>query len=209
MYEEDGDVMVNASSVLAQLTRLRQVCLAPSLLDIKAPSAKEEFLMEWLQDNPEPVIIFSQFTSYLKKLQKTIAEKLDENVVMINGELSGKQKDQSVKQFQSGESRILLANIEAAGVGFTLDKAEVTIFLDKHFNTVYNEQAEDRMVPVSKERTHAMTVISLVATNTYDEKIEKILSHKKDIVEVINSGGLRAIDRLYEELSRNGESKVM
>jgi SWI/SNF-related matrix-associated actin-dependent regulator of chromatin subfamily A3 len=54
---------------LAQLTRLRQICLDPSLLDIKANSAKEQFILEWLEDNPnEQVIIFSNFSSYLKNL---------------------------------------------------------------------------------------------------------------------------------------------
>jgi SNF2 family DNA or RNA helicase len=201
MYEEDGDVMVNASSVLAQLTRLRQVCLAPSLLDIKAPSAKEEFLMEWLQDNNEPVIIFSQFTSYIKELAERIKENLKEEVVMIHGEMSGKEKQNSVEQFQSGKVRILLANIIAAGVGFTLDRAETTIFLDKAWNPADNFQAEDRMVPVSKERNHGLTVISLVASGTYDERLDLLLQNKYSITEVINSGGLKAIDRIYKELN--------
>jgi SNF2 family DNA or RNA helicase len=201
MYEEDGDVMVNASSILAQLTRLRQVCLAPSLLDIKAPSAKEEFLMEWLQDNNEPVIIFSQFTSYIKELAERIKENLKEEVVMIHGEMSGKEKQNSVEQFQSGKVRILLANIIAAGVGFTLDRAETTIFLDKAWNPADNFQAEDRMVPVSKERNHGLTVISLVASGTYDERLDLLLQNKYSITEVINSGGLKAIDRIYKELN--------
>jgi SNF2 family DNA or RNA helicase len=64
--EEAG---VDAPSVLAQLTRLRQICLAPELLGIAAPSAKEQFILEWLENNPnEQVIIFSNFSSYLKKL---------------------------------------------------------------------------------------------------------------------------------------------
>jgi SNF2 family DNA or RNA helicase len=197
IVEEDGKIISDASSVLAQLTRLRQICLSPHLLNIKAPSAKEDFLLEWLQDNPEPVIIFSQFTSYLKQLAETI----EEEVVMIHGEMSGKQKQESVEHFQSGKTRILLANIEAAGTGFTLDRAETTVFLDKHWNPASNLQAEDRMVPVSKERIHKMTVISLVASDSYDEKLDLILQHKHNVTEIINSGGLRAIDRLYKELS--------
>ena len=120
--DEFGDVKVDAPSVLAQMTRLRQVCLAPSMLDINAPSAKEEFLLEWLQDNNEPVIVFSMFTSYLEELKNTIEDKLKEKVVRINGKMSTREKQKSVEQFQSGKARILLANIEAAGTGFTLIK---------------------------------------------------------------------------------------
>jgi SNF2 family DNA or RNA helicase len=65
---EEADL--DAPSVLAQLTRLRQICLAPELLNIAAPSAKEQFILEWLENNPnEQVIIFSNFSSYLTNLQ--------------------------------------------------------------------------------------------------------------------------------------------
>jgi len=202
--DDAGEIVVDAPSVLAQMTRLRQVCLAPSILGIKAPSAKEEFLLEWLQDNNEPVIIFSVFTSYLEDLKKTIETKLKESVVSINGRMSTKEKQGSVERFQQGASRILLANIEAAGTGFTIDKAQTTIFLDKHWNPTVNEQAEDRMVPVSKDRIHKMDVISLVAQDSYDEIIDTLLLHKHSITSIINQGGITAMKRLYKEVKNNG-----
>lgn len=202
--EDDGEVMIDAPSVLAQMTRLRQVCLAPSMLNVQAPSAKEAFILEWLEDNPEPVIIFSVFTSYLEELKNTLEDKTKEKVVRINGRMSTREKQRSVEQFQSGKSRILLANIEAAGTGFTLDKAHTTIFLDKAWNPSVNAQAEDRMVPVSKDRIHKMDVISLVAKDTYDEVIDGLLVHKYNITSVINKGGLTALNRLYKEVRKNG-----
>lgn len=202
--DETGELKVDAPSVLAQMTRLRQVCLSPSMLDIKAPSAKEEFLLDWLQDNPEPVIVFSMFTSYLEELKNTIEDKLKESVVRINGKMSTREKQKSVEQFQSGKARILLANIEAAGTGFTLDKAETTIFLDKHWNPTSNVQAEDRMVPISKQRIHKMDVISLVASDTWDEIINTMLEFKHNITSVINKGGVTALKRLYQEVKGNG-----
>lgn len=203
-FEEHGELKVDAPSVLAQMTRLRQICLAPSILGIKAPSAKEEFLVQWLQDNPEPVIIFSQFTSYLIELQKVLRDTpLYEKVVMIHGKLTGAEKQQSVDSFQSGKARILLANIDAGSVGFTIDRAETTIFLDKAWNPSVNEQAEDRMIPTMQGRVHKTQVISLVCEDSYDEKINLLLQHKHRVTEVVNSGGLKALDRLYKELKDN------
>ena len=200
--DDDGELKIDAPSVLAQMTRLRQVCLSPSMLDVQAPSAKEEFILEWLQDNQEPVIIFSMFTSYLEELKNTLEDKLKEKVVRINGKMSTREKQKSVEQFQSGKARILLANIEAAGTGFTLDKAQTTIFLDKHWNPAQNTQAEDRMVPISKERVHKMDVISLVAKDTYDEIIDALLAHKHNIAEAINRGGVTALKRIYGEMKK-------
>jgi SNF2 family DNA or RNA helicase len=90
--EEAG---VDAPSVLAQLTRLRQICLAPELLGIAAPSAKEQFILEWLENNPnEQVIIFSNFSSYLKKLHDKVM-KFD-NLGMIIGETTKERRAKSL-----------------------------------------------------------------------------------------------------------------
>jgi SNF2 family DNA or RNA helicase len=203
---KSGELIVDAPSVLAQMTRLRQICLSPRMLGMdKVPSAKEQFLVEWLQDNKdEPVIIFSQFTSYLKLLAEVIKDTpIYEKVAMIHGEMSGAEKQQAVDDFQQGKVRILLGNIKAAGVGFTLDKATTTIFLDKEWNPVDNAQAEDRMVPVSKERIHKMDVISLVAANTYDERINELLENKINITSIVNNGGIQAIDRMLKEVKEH------
>jgi SNF2 family DNA or RNA helicase len=182
-YEEDGVLKVDASSVLAQLTRLRQICLAPSLLEINAPSAKEQYIMEWLSDNPtESVIIFSCFTSYIKQL----AKKLDK-VGLIHGQMTPEEKQSAANDFQEGKTRILLANIKSAGVGFTLDKAETAIFLDKHFVPDLNGQAEDRIIPVREENNHSCTIISLVLKDTVDQRIDELLTKKFNITQVVNN----------------------
>jgi SNF2 family DNA or RNA helicase len=182
-YEEDGVLKVDAPSVLAQLTRLRQICLAPSLLEINAPSAKEQYIMEWLSDNPnESVIIFSCFTSYLKKL----AKKLDK-VGLIHGQMTPEEKQSAANDFQEGKTRILLANIKSAGVGFTLDKAETAIFLDKHFVPDINSQTEDRIIPVREENNHSCTIISLVLKDTVDQRIDELLTKKFNITQVVNN----------------------
>lgn len=188
IVEQDGELKVDAPSVLAQLTRLRQITLDPQLLDIEAKSAKENFLMEWLEDNDEPVIVFSSFTSYLKRLSRKL-----KGSVMIHGELSGKEKQRAADKFQNGGSRILLANIISAGTGFTLDKATAAIFLDRDYTPVNNEQAEDRLIPISEERNHSCTIIDLVVKDTIDEKIHKLLKEKKSIIEVVNNYGIKSV----------------
>jgi SNF2 family DNA or RNA helicase len=176
---------VDASGVLAQLTRLRQICLAPELLDIKAPSAKEQFILEWLEDNPdEQVIIFSNFSSYLKKLHDKIM-KFD-NLGMIIGETTKEHRAKVVDYFQSGKIRIILANIQAAGTGLTLDAAGTVIFLDRDYTVSSNQQAEDRIVPTTQQANQSCTIIDVVCKNSIDEHINDLLSKKQNIIKVIN-----------------------
>lgn len=178
--EEAG---VDAPSLLAQITRLRQICLAPEVLGIQAPSAKEKFIMEWLDDNPNtPVVIFSNFSYYLVRLQRKI-----KGSKLIIGETSKQDRQKAVEELQAGKIKVILANIEAAGTGLTLDNAETVIFLDRHYNPGFNEQAEDRIVPTTEDSNLNTLVIDLVCKNSIDEKINDILKRKNSVTEIVNN----------------------
>lgn len=175
---------VDASGILAQLTRLRQICLAPELLDIEAPSEKEKFIMEWLEDNPnEQVIIFSNFSSYLKKLH----HKLPQDTCLIIGETPKEARQSIVNHFQEGKVNVILANIQAAGVGLTLDAASTVIFLDRAYTPAENAQAEDRIVPTTQNSNQNCTIIDVVCKDSIDQHINDILKSKKSVIEVVNN----------------------
>lgn len=186
VVEDGGEVKADAPSVLAQLTRLRQICLAPSLLDINASSAKERFILEWLEDNPnEQVIIFSNFSSYLKQLHDKIRNKT--SFGMIIGETTKQGRQTVVERFQGGECKVILANIQAAGVGLTLDAASTVIFLDRAYTPSENAQAEDRIVPTTENSNQRCTIIDVVCKDSIDEHINDILKKKKSVIEVVNN----------------------
>lgn len=180
VQSETGELLVDAPSVLSQLTRLRQLTLAPSLLDVDAPSVKEDWLREFLENETAQAIIFSTFSSYLKRL----AEQL--KLPLIIGETPLPERQKIVEEFQQGKHQFLLANIKAAGVGLTLDRAEVVIFLDRDYNPVNNEQAEDRIVPTTRQSNQKVHIIDLVCRDTVDERIHKLLQRKKNIIALVN-----------------------
>ncbi|CAB4144070.1 HepA Superfamily II DNA/RNA helicases, SNF2 family [uncultured Caudovirales phage] len=195
-FVEDGEI--DAPSVLAQLTRLRQICLCPQLLGINASSAKTESLVEWITESlpkGDGVIVMSMFTSYLRLLEK-ILESKGQRVGMIHGDLSSEEKADAAEKFQKGETDVLLCNIISAGTGFTLDRAEHIIFMDKAWNPAENEQAEDRITPTTPDKVHKHSVISFVCQNSVDEKINDMLDKKKSLTDLINEGGLQAIKKL-------------
>jgi SNF2 family DNA or RNA helicase len=195
-HDEETGHEVDTMDALSKLMRMRQLCLDPALLGFeKAASAKTDALMDWLKDNTEPVVIMSMFTSYLKKLKPTLEAK-GHKVGMIHGEMSNKDKFGAAQDFQAGRTNVLLCNIISAGTGFTLDKAEVIVFTDKAWNPSDNEQAEDRITPTTKEKVHSHTIISLICKDSYDEILDKILSNKQSMTDIINSGGMEAIKRL-------------
>ena len=178
------DANLDAPSVLAQLTRLRQLTSVPEVFDLPlGPKAK--FINEWLENNHgEQLVVFSNFTSGLNAIKKELKES---KVGMITGQQTKAERDTYVKKFQAGKLRVLLCNIEASGVGLTLDKAGTVIFIDRHYNPAQNEQAEDRIVATTEGSNNSALIIDLVCRDSIDYKILDIVKNKRSITEVVNN----------------------
>ena len=181
-------------NVITQLTRLRQVCLSPSLLGLNFSSPKAQFLKEYLEDNDETVLVFSAFTSFLKELKK-----LHPEAVMLTGEQTQAEKQLAVDKIQSGKARLMLSNIVAGGVGWTLDKVDTIIFLDKSFNPVDNSQAQDRFIPTRQDVEYgAKQIITLTMKDTIENKVEELLERKVNIIKFVNDYGLNELVNFKE-----------
>ena len=175
---------VDAINILAQLVKIRQICLAPAILGLKGKSPKVEWIKQYLKDYPEKsIIIFSNFTEWLKYLGK----ELDCNNFII-GETSKVKREQLKNDFQSGKIKLLLINIKAGKEGITLDKADVAIFTDKYPPVGDIQQAEDRFVATSKDRLDSgHTIIDLYMDDSYEVNILKMLSKNASEVDIINN----------------------
>jgi SWI/SNF-related matrix-associated actin-dependent regulator of chromatin subfamily A-like protein 1 len=183
-----GEEIPNA---ITKLTRLRQVCVDPNYFGVDAPTPKIEFIMQYLEDNDESVIVFSTMTQTLKRLHKAIPGSM-----LLTGEQSTEEKQFAVSEIQGGHSRVLLANIKAGGMGFTLDKADTIIFLDKSYTPDENDQASDRFIPVNPQAEYgAKQIISLVVKGSVEPKIETMLEDKIDIIKYVNDYGIDAFLR--------------
>jgi SNF2 family DNA or RNA helicase len=106
---------------------------------------------------------------------------------MIIGETSKQERQRTVEAFQAGECKVLLANIQAAGTGLTLDKAETVIFLDRAYTVAENEQAEDRAIPTLEGNKKNTLIVDVVCRDSVDQKIHSLLTDKKNITEIINN----------------------
>ena len=182
-YETESIITVG---ILDRLTRYRQLCLDPRLLDIKSASPKVEWVKNFLAENTEKsVIIFSKFTSFLKLLQKDLQ---DESIECIIGSTSIHKRAELVKAFQNKSLRVLLINIDAGKEALTLDSADVTIFTDKFPPSGDIEQAEDRFVATIKSKANKEhTIYELILKGTYDEQLYDLVNLRASSTDVINN----------------------
>lgn len=176
---------VDTMNKLAQLTRLRQLCLEPALLGLKASSAKTKALLEFAENQNEPFVVMTNFSSYFPIIKPKL-EDLGKKVGIIDGSVSKEERFSVAERFQNGEIDVLLCNIIAAGTGLTLDRADTIVFLDKSYNPSDNGQAKDRIVPTSERRYHPINVISIVCKDSVDERIDDIIERKINVTKIIN-----------------------
>jgi SWI/SNF-related matrix-associated actin-dependent regulator 1 of chromatin subfamily A len=136
------------------------------------------------------------FTSFLNKIK----DKLGDKAVMLTGEQSQLQKQIAVDRIQKGTAKLMLANIVAGGVGWTLDQADTIIFTDLSYNPVDNQQAKDRFVPTEQNKEYGgKQIIYLQMEKSIDENIIKLLKSKVNIIKYVNDYGVKSLVKSESE----------
>ena len=185
--EEEQKVSV---SVLAEITKLRQAACASGLVkkELNFPSSKLEQMMELVNDihqGDNRVLIFSQFTSFLKMVKDRLDQ---ENIeyLYLDGSTTMKQREDMVKRFQNGESGIFIISLKAGGLGLNLTGANYVIHMDPWWNPAIEQQATDRAYRIGQEQK--VTVYHLIAAHTIEEKILRLHQTKRDLADSLLEG---------------------
>lgn len=181
---KDYEFQNSKIEILAYITKLRQLCLDPSLImeDYIGGCGKIEALVELLHKSlgeGHRVLVFSQFTSVLKNIGARISL---ENISYsyLDGSISAEKRMVMVRNFNEGENSVFLISLKAGGTGLNLTSADVVIHFDPWWNPAVEEQATDRAHRIGQE--NVVEVIKLVAKGSIEEKIIKLQEQKKKLI---------------------------
>lgn len=200
----DAQVHSEKLQILAELTRLRQLCCDPSLLytDYKGGSAKLDTCMELLDSalqSGSKVLVFSQFTTMLERIRLRLDEK---NIAsfLLTGATSKERRAELVQRFnETEEAQIFLISLKAGGTGLNLTAASVVIHVDPWWNAAAQEQATDRAHRIGQKQ--AVSVFQLITKDTIEEKIRELQERKMALSQTIISGqGMSMASLSKEEL---------
>lgn len=168
--ELENQEVVEVSSVIAQLMRLRQLTLAPALLgESKDVSAKKDVLFDLLSDRQsakKQTVVMTAFRSFVDYLFPRL-QKQGYKVGRITGSDDTEQRVTYIRQFQNKQLDVLLCTIQAAGIGIDLSAADMLIFTDLDWSHANNQQAEDRIHRASQK--NAVQIVRILAENTIDQ----------------------------------------
>lgn len=170
--------------ILAELTRLRQICCDPTLCydDYKGGSAKLETCMELVATGVESghkILLFSQFTSMLDILEaRLMKEKIP--YFKLTGQTGKEERMQLVNTFNQDQTPVFLISLKAGGTGLNLTSADIVIHYDPWWNLAAQNQATDRAHRIGQKK--AVSVFNLIARDTVEEGILKLQVMKKKLV---------------------------
>ena len=203
--EQQSDSMFKTSKIqiLAELTKLRQLCCDPSLIyqNYHGGSAKLDTCIQLIENamaGGHKILLFSQFTSMLDVIERRLkAERI--LYYRLDGSTKSEQRTRLVNAFNENKIPVFLISLKAGGTGLNLTGADIVIHYDPWWNAAAQNQATDRAHRIGQ--THTVTVYKLIARHTIEEKILELQENKKALSEqILSDEGVTASQLTKEEL---------
>lgn len=151
-----------------------------------AVKGKMKQAIDWIKDFIEDgskLVVFAVHKEVIDQLMKEFKE----IAVKIDGSTPTPERHKAVEVFQSDPNiKLFIGNIQAAGVGLTLTAASAVAFLELPWTPGELQQAEDRCHRIGQK--NAVNVYYLLAENTVEYKLAKLLDRKKEVLSAVIDG---------------------
>jgi SNF2 family DNA or RNA helicase len=199
---QDNDTPHKHLQALVEITRLRQACCNPALVEPKIgiESTKLNTFIDIAKElilSGHKALVFSQFVAHLQ----IVKNKLDEeniNYQYLDGSTNVHNRKIAVDNFQNGTDPLFLISLKAGGLGLNLTTADYVIHLDPWWNPAIEDQASDRAHRMGQLKP--VTVYRLVAEHTIEEKIIQLHNNKRELAESLLAGSDVAAKLSTDEL---------
>jgi superfamily II DNA or RNA helicase len=174
---------------LSALMRLRQICVAPGVIDpaIKSGSApKLDHLVEQLKElgqEGHAALVFSQFTRVLDLIEPLLkAARI--SFVRLDGKTPQKSRKKIVDKFQADDGpTVFLISLKAGGAGLNLTRASYVFHLDPWWNPAVERQASDRAHRIGQ--TNTVFINRILMRDTIEEKMMILKARKQELYDEI------------------------
>lgn len=187
--------------ILAELTKLRQICCDPSLCydHYQGGSAKLDTCIDLVSNGVESghkILLFSQFTSMLDIIGKRLTQE-GITFFMLTGSNTKEERQRMVNAFPKENIPVFLISLKAGGTGLNLTAADIVIHYDPWWNVAAQNQATDRAHRIGQDKQ--VSVFKLITKGTIEENILKLQEAKKNLAEQVITEGTVSFASLTKE----------
>jgi len=179
-------------AVLAAITALKQICNHPvnyqsddkGIDGRSGKLARLNEIMETVFATGERILIFTHFASWGETMAKYLSDRFQLPIRCYHGGLSRGARDRMVEEFQQGEGAgAMVLSLKAGGTGLNLTAASHVVLYDRWWNPAVEDQARDRVWRIGQKNT--VVCHRLVCPGTVDERVEEIVSGKRQIADMV------------------------
>lgn len=202
MIEERG-IERSQLHILQGLTKLRQICDSPAILNEEERfhnySVKLDELSREITENvgDHKVLIFSQFLGMLALIKAKLNE---ENIshVYFDGSSTSVERERAIQEFQNNhECRVFLISLKAGGIGLNLTAADYVYIVDPWWNPAVEQQAIDRTHRIGQ--TKNIFAYRLICKDTLEEKMLQLQERKRALANELVSDDNAFMKRLSKD----------
>jgi hypothetical protein len=202
MIEEQG-IERSQLHILQGLTKLRQICDSPAILNEEEVfpeySVKLEELTREIKENvgEHKALIFSQFLGMLALIKKEL-EKQKIPYAYFDGSSTAQERERAIKEFQENhDCRVFLISLKAGGIGLNLTAADYVYIVDPWWNPAVEQQAIDRTHRIGQ--TKNIFAYRLICKDTIEEKMLHLQERKRALASELVSDDNAILKRLTRD----------
>lgn len=201
--QSEEEIRTGKLQILAELTRLRQICCAPELVyeDYQDDACKVETCLELINQAVEgnhKILVFSQFTSVFPILEKHLKQ-MKIPYYILTGKTPKEQRMQMTEEFNQNDVPVFLISLKAGGTGLNLTAANIVIHFDPWWNLAAQDQATDRAHRIGQDKQ--VMVFKLIVKDTIEENIVRMQEEKQKLAsQVLEGEGISAAKLTKEDL---------
>ena len=203
----EAEGMQRRGIVLSAITKLKQICNHPDQFlgqETYDPKESGKFAMlreicETIYEKRERVLVFTQYREITDHLAEFLEQIFHAKGLVLHGGTRVKRRQEMAEAF-NGEDYVpfMVLSVKAGGTGLNLTGANHVIHFDRWWNPAVENQATDRAFRIGQ--TKDVVVHKMVCTGTIEERIDTLISSKKELSEnVIGAGGETWITELGDK----------
>jgi superfamily II DNA or RNA helicase len=165
---------------LAQLGTLQRLAAAGKL------AAALAWIDDFLQSG-EPLVVFARHV----EVQQAVLARFPDALHLLGAD-SIEARERAIGAFQREDGpQLIVGATRVAAQGITLTRASNVVFLELEWTPAMHDQAEDRCHRIGQR--DAVTAWYLLAAQTIDETMARLIQSKRALVEAVTDG--RTLDR--------------
>jgi SNF2 family DNA or RNA helicase len=197
--DESGNITastkVTVENHLSKVVRLIQLASNPMLLDGTNESGKWDALPELMEIYDGPWLVWVSFTRTAFYLEEFLARKVDQRIGKIIGATDTEERNNWIRKFQEGETKILILNMQTGSFGHTLTAARTAFYPERNYDSNYF-QSLHRFRRIGT--VHAPNVVHLRSvyqdgSPTIDHLVHGLLDYRVGMIKDLTTGMLKDI----------------